>query len=362
MYVGIKNFPPDPDSPYAWEMRHSYSKHMAGRKGIGAEGHYSLILDFRGHALVQGTSVEIAKVDEFAFFLYDRNNEANTGSRFDRYFAHAAKDGLLDVMTTIGKEAVFIDVERAPFKPTTGRYTALRAWNSRFRKRIGWQQKVYRNKFFRTLYFVNSQVTVAGVERGVTKICRLEYSPLVVTNSDILVPAIETELARRADLIHAWRNYNYEIPTSRAAWRSAYESLNKEAFIPVMTVPKRHVGDFSVRTEVGEIAITFTRDPRHRHVDRSGPLEKSHPAYSDRYVFYVSGHLSVNGVDWGRIMRARVGVGTGLNDTIINRLKRQDFIEMEWKSTDEGSYRFLCGPEACTLFIKKGRTRIRSRG
>lgn len=135
--------------------------------------------------------------------------------------------------------AVFIDVAKAG-NWRIGYNTKLRAWSSRFLDSDGdWNEGIYSNKLFRTLYFINSQVTVAGVEREVNKICRLAWSPVVVTNSDKLVPAIEAELARRADRIHALRIVNNEVPVSRADWRSAFNSLRPDTFIHLLTVLRR---------------------------------------------------------------------------------------------------------------------------
>ena len=197
VYVGIETVRYFPNST---RPNRSYWSIVDGRKGVGAEGHFSLIQDFRGEANVLGVAVGINVADEFAFFLYDRNSDTNAG-----HYAHGARDGLLGVMTTIENKAEFINVEKAS-SWRIGSNTKLRAWSSRFVNSDGdWNEGIYSNKLFRTLYFINSQVTVAGVEREVNKICRLAWSPVVVTNSDKLVPAIEEELARRADRIHALR-------------------------------------------------------------------------------------------------------------------------------------------------------------
>ncbi|MXY49049.1 MAG: hypothetical protein F4Y38_07065 [Gemmatimonadetes bacterium] len=253
VYVGIETVRYFPNST---RPNRSYWSIVDGRKGVGAEEHYSLIQDFRGEANVLGVAVGINVADEFAFFLYDRNSDTNAG-----HYAHGARDGLLGVMTTIENKAEFINVEKAS-SWRIGSNTKLRAWSARFVDSDGdWNEGIYSNKLFRTLYFINSKVTVAGVEREVNKICRLAWSPVVVTNSDKLVPAIEAELARRADRIHALRIVNNEVPASPAEWRAAFNSLRPETFIHVLTVPRNHSGDIGVITEVGEIAITFTRDP-----------------------------------------------------------------------------------------------------
>lgn len=164
-------------------------------------------------------------------------------------------------MTTVEDKAEFINVERAS-NWRIGTNTKLRAWSSRFLDSDGdWNEGIYSNKLFRTAYFLKSQMTVAGVERKVNKICRLAWSPVAVTNSDKLVPAIKPELTRRADRIHALRIVNNEVPASRAEWRSAFNRLRPDTFIHVLTVSRSHSGDIGVRTEVSEIAISFTRDP-----------------------------------------------------------------------------------------------------
>ena len=70
--------------------------------------------------------VGVNVTDEFAFFLYDWDDDTDSG-----IYAHAAKEGLLDVMTTIGDEAEFVEVGKAS-NWRLGSNTSLRAWCSRF--------------------------------------------------------------------------------------------------------------------------------------------------------------------------------------------------------------------------------------
>ena len=353
VYVGIETVRYFPNST---RPNRSYWSIVDGRKGVGAEGHFSLIQDFRGEANVLGVAVDINVADEFAFFLYDRNSDTNAG-----HYAHGAREGLLGVMTTIENKAEFINVEKAS-SWRIGSNTRLRAWSSRFVDSDGdWNEGIYSNKLFRTLYFINRQVTVAGVEREVNKICRLAWSPVVVTNSDKLVPAIEAELARRADRIHALRIVNNEVPASRAEWRSAFNSLRSETFIHVLTVPRSHSGDFGVSTEVGEIAITFTRDPysdqiryRPEKVWRLDGAQHN----SGLYHFDIQGRLSVDGRDLGWIIDARIGTYLRCCDENTYNLKHQKF-GMQWRNVDRDDYRMRCGSEECEVFIRKGILRLR---
>lgn len=105
MYVGIETVRYFPNS-----IRPNRSNWgiVNGRKCDGAEGHYSLIRDCRGEANVPGVAAGINVADEFAFFLYDRNSDTNAS-----HYAHDAREGLLDVMTTAEDKAEFINVERA---------------------------------------------------------------------------------------------------------------------------------------------------------------------------------------------------------------------------------------------------------
>ncbi|MDD9949105.1 MAG: hypothetical protein OXU48_06195 [candidate division Zixibacteria bacterium] len=353
VYVGIETVRYFPNST---RPNRSYWSIVDGRKGVGAEGHFSLIQDFRGEANVLGVAVSINVADEFAFFLYDRNSDTNAS-----HYAHGARAGLLDVMTTIEDKAEFINVEKAS-SWRIGSNTKLRAWSSRFVDSDGeWNEGIYSNKLFRTLYFIESQVTVAGVEREVNKICRLAWSPVAITNSDNLVPAIEAELARRADRIHALRIVNNEVPASRAEWRSAFNSLRSETFIHVLTVPRSHSGDFGVSTEVGEIAITFTRDPysdqiryRPEKVWRLDGAQHN----SGLYHFDIQGRLSVDGRDLGWIIDARIGTYLRCCDENTYNLKHQKF-GMQWRNVDRDDYRMRCGSEECEVFIRKGILRLR---
>ncbi len=348
VYVGIET---DRYFPKSTRPNRNYWRIVDGRKGVGAEGHYSLIQDFRGEANVLGVAVGINVSEEFAFFFYDRDSDTNAS-----HYAQGAREGLLDVMTTVGNEAVFIDVVKAS-SWRIGSNTKLRAWSSRFLDSDGdWNEGIYSNKLFRTVYFINSQVTVAGVEREVNKICRLAWSPVAVTNSDKLVPAIEAELARRADRIHALRIVENEVPASRAEWRSAFNSLRPETFIHVLTVPRSHSGDFGVRTEVGEIAINFTRDPYSDQIHyypekvwRSDGAQHN----SGLYHFDIQGRLSVDGRNLGWIIDARIGTYWRCCDENTYNLKHQKF-GMQWRNVDRDDYRMRCGSKECEVFIRKG--------
>lgn len=353
VYVGIET---DRYFPNSTRPNRSYWSFVNGRKGVGAEGNYSLIQDFRGEANVLGVAVGINAADEFAFFLYDRDSDTNAS-----HYAHGAREGLLDVMTTVGNEAVFIDVEKAG-NWRIGSNTKLRAWSSRFLDSAGeWNEGVYSNKLFRTLYFINSQVTVAGVERKVNKICRLAWSPVAVTNSDKLVPAIEAELARRADRIHALRIVNNEVPASRAEWRAAFNSLRPETFIHLLTVSRNHSGDIGVSTEVGEITITFTRDPYSDQIyyqpEKVWRLDGAQHN-SGLYHFYIQGRLSVDGRDLGWIIDAKIGTYWRCCDENTHNLKHQKF-GMQWRDVDRDDYRMRCGSEECEVYIRKQSLRLR---
>ena len=334
----------------------SYWRIMDGRKGVGAKGHYSLIQDFRGQANVLGVAVDINVADEFAIFFYDRD------SHTDRtHYAHAAKEGLLGVMTTMGDKAEFIDVGKSP-NWRLGSNTKLRVWSSRFLDREGeWDERLYHNKAFRTLFIRREKVEVAGVERRLTKICRLEWAPVAVTNSDKLVPAVEDELARRADRIHALRMVNNEVPADREEWRSAFLSLNPETFIHVLTLPKDHSGDFSKSTEIGEIAVTFTRDPNSDQIYyKPEKVYRSDGAQHNTgyYRFFVQGRLSVDGQDLGWIMDANMGTYYRCCSENTPRLRNQEFT-MLWKDIERDEFRMRCGDDACNVYIKKAVLKLR---
>lgn len=199
-FVGIRTARYWPDGIV---LDFSYWNNLDGRKGVGAEGHYSLIEDIRGKATFSGVSLSINVHDEFAFFLYDRTVEHRAN-----YYAHVAEEGLLDVMTTTPNGADFIDVVKSHDRHISG---ALRLWSARFQyyedhmgRHFEWNDRIYEEKPFRTIFFVNSSVKVGGVEHKQRKICRHGYSPLVVTNSDRLLPAIEKELRKRGELVHVW--------------------------------------------------------------------------------------------------------------------------------------------------------------
>lgn len=352
-FVGIetKRYFPESIRP-----NRSYWRNVDGRKGVGAKGHYSLIQDFRGQANVLGVGVDINLADEFAFFLYDKDEYTDR-----THYAHAAKGGLISVMTTIGDDAEFIEVGKSS-NWRIGSNTRLRLWSSRFLDSEGeWNEGIYHNKFFRTLFIRKERVEVAGVERQVAKICRLKWSPVALTNSEDLVPAIEEELARRADRIHALRIVQNEVPATREEWRAAFLRLSPETFIRVLTVPKGHSGDYSKSTEVGEIAVTFTRDPYSDQIWYSPEkVYRSDGAKHDTglYHFYIGGRLSVDGRDLGWIITAGLGTYRRCCSENTPRLKNQEFA-MQWRNVDRDEYRMTCGDDACNVYIKKEILRLR---
>ena len=334
----------------------NYWRIVDGRKGVGAKGHYSLIQDIRGEANVLGVGVDVNVGDEFAFFFYDRNSYTDL-----IHYAQAAKEGHLSVMTTMGDKAEFIDVGRAT-SWRLGSRTTLRLWSSRFVDREGdWNDGIYNNKVFRTLFILRDKVEVAGVERQLTKICRLKWSPAALTNSEKLVPAVEEELARRADRVHALRIVNNIVPAEREEWRSAFLRLNPETFIHMLTVPKGHSGDFSKSTEVGEIAITFTRDPYSDQIYYEPEKEWSFDGsqyHTGLYSFFVQGRLSVDGRDLGWIMDAYMGTYRRCCSEDTRRLRDQEFA-MHWKNVERDDFRMICGDDACNVYIRKEVLRLR---
>ena len=77
-----------------------------------------------------------------------------------------------------------------------------------------------------------------------------------------LIPAVEEELSRRGDRLHAARMVNGEAPATREERRVAFGRLAPDTFVRVVGVPEGHAGDFRAVDDLfGDVAVTFTRDP-----------------------------------------------------------------------------------------------------
>ena len=221
----------------------------------------------------------------------------------------------------------------------------LRPWNTRFMyyedhrgRHFDWNDAILNEKLFRTVFFIEDTVTIAGVEHGVNRICRLGYSPLAATNSDELVPAIEDELTRRGERIHAMRIVNHEVPATQEERRASFRSLAPDTLVRVLTVPDGHVGDIRRNDDLfGDVAITFTRDPYsdeiyyRRQTELIAGIERD-GSFSD---FYVEGRLSVNGKDLGAPVVGYLGRYYRCCDEDTESLKFQRF-DMRWPPQNQG--------------------------
>ena len=155
----------------------------------------SLFHDIRGRADVSGVPVDIDVRGDFAFFLYP-------GSATDEttYLAQAAKAGGFSVLATTDNGAEFIGTRKSG-QWRLGEHTALRLYSSRFSHCDVWCDGQYENKYLRTVFMVENTVNVGGRTHRRDRICRLEYYPLVVTNSNYPAPggARGARSARRPD-------------------------------------------------------------------------------------------------------------------------------------------------------------------
>ena len=273
-YVGIKTSRYYPDSIVP---NRDYWRILDGRVGVGAENHYSLIEDIRGEARFAGVSVNINVKDELAFFLYDRLKAERSF-----YYAHVARNGLLDVIATTPAGPAFLEVVKSR-NWRIGHGTALRLWSARFRDRDAeWAEDHYAEKMFRTIFFVNHKVEVAGVEHNQRKICRHAWAPLVVTNSDKLVPAIEKELRKRGEILQVWMQREEEKQAT------AREEAERTRWVKVIEFSDRHRGNLR-KTGSNDVRIGFRMSE------------------SNSGTVWARGHLFINGVDLGKVMSGILG-------------------------------------------------------
>lgn len=308
-----------------------------GRENVGAEGHYSLIHDFRGKTTFRGISVDVTADKEFAFFLYDRNDDSNAG-----WYAHMASKGVFPVLTTTDGAPEFVEVG------------SLGLANSRFGSR---RNVVRRGKsssldkeLIRALFFVDISTTVAGQQHTATKFCLLDGATLALTNTDALVPAIEQELIRRARKIDAGRTAASTSATpdeKRAAFRRLESA---DTWVHVTTVPENIEGDFKAGSTVfGNVEITFTRDPLSDDIHyRATP--------SNWFDFFVNGRLSVGGKYIGQPVEALLGRYWRCCSTKTTALMEQQFRSVRW--TNKNNIKVECDSGECEILVKKSHLRL----
>ena len=255
VFVGIKTEKRELDSivpnRYYWRF-------VQGRSGVGAKDNYSLFHDIRGETDVQGIPVQINVGGDFAFFLYPRS--ATDGRT---YLAQGAKRGDFSVLATVGDGMEFIATRRSG-QWRLGDDTVLRLYSSRFSHCDVWCDGEYGGKYLRTIFQLDHAVTVGGKTYQNSKLCRLQYYPLVVTNSTALLAAVEAELTARADRIHAARIVNGLVPASADEWKAAFERVDPTVLVKVAAMPRDHRGDYSVATKFGTVSVKFTRDLERR--------------------------------------------------------------------------------------------------
>ena len=340
VFVGIKTDKRELDSivpnRYYWRFVH-------GRSGVGAKDNYSLFHDIRGETDVQGVPVQIDAGGDFAFFLYPRS------ATDDRpYLAQGAKRGDFSVLATVGDGMEFIATRRSK-QWRLGDNTVLRLYSSRFSQCDIWCDGEYNGKYLRTIFPLDHAVTVGGKTYQTPKLCRLQYYPLVVTNSTAMLAAVEAELTTRADRIHATRIVNGRVPASANEWEAAFERVDPSVLVKVATMPRDHRGDYSVATKFGTVSVKFTRDLSEDNDDL-----RSSAFYRGSYRFWrhsIDGRLVVDGKDLGVVTEVDLGEinhGNALRKIVLDQKFRSVGSTVR---NDNGGLQ--CQKEGCDIVVRR---------
>ena len=340
VFIGIRTPGTGPGSIVPNRLYWSF---VQGREGVGAEENYSLFHDIRGRADVSGVPVDIDVRGDFAFFLYP-------GSATDEttYLAQAAKEGSFSVLATTENGAEFIGTRKSG-QWRLGKNTALRLYSSRFSHCDVWCDGEYEGKYLRTVFMVENTVTVGGRTHRRDRLCRLEYYPLVVTNSTALLPAVHEELAARADRIRAARIVNRLEPASSDEWTAAFERVDPSVLVEVATMPRDHRGDFSTDTPFGTVSIRFTRDLSEDNDDlRTSAFFRGSYRY---WSHSIVGRLMVADRDLGPVTDVDLGE-INWGDQLRSRVLEQQFRTFGSAYPNEnGALR--CGNESCDIVVQR---------
>ncbi len=340
VFVGIKTEKRELDSivpnRYYWRF-------VQGRSGVGAKDNYSLFHDIRGETDVQGIPVQINVGGDFAFFLYPRS--ATDGRT---YLAQGAKRGDFSVLATVGDGMEFIATRRSG-QWRLGDDTVLRLYSSRFSHCDVWCDGEYGGKYLRTIFQLDHAVTVGGKTYQNSKLCRLQYYPLVVTNSTALLAAVEAELTARADRIHAARIVNGLVPASADEWKAAFERVDPSVLVKVAAMPRDHRGDYSVATKFGTVSVKFTRDLSEDNDDL-----RSSSFYRGSYRFWrhsIDGRLVVDGRDLGVVTEVDLGEinhGQALRKRVLDQKFRSFGAKVR---NDNGGLQ--CTNDGCDIVVRR---------
>lgn len=316
---------------------------VQGREGVGAEDNYSLFHDIRGRADVNGVPVDIDVRGDFAFFLYPRSATDET-----THLAQAAKGGGFSVLATTDNGAEFIGTRKSG-QWRLGENTVLRLYSSRFSQCDVWCDGQYEGKYLRTVFMAENTVNVGGRMHRRDRICRLEYYPLVVTNSTTLLPAVHGELAARGDRIHMARIVNRLEPASSDEWTAAFERVDPSVRVKVATMPRDHRGDFSADTRFGTVSIRFTRDLSEDNDDlRTSAFFRGSYRY---WRHYIVGRLLVADRDLGPVTVVDLGE-INWGSQLRSRVLEQRF-RTAGSAYDNENGALRCGEETCDIVVKR---------
>ena len=338
VFIGIRT---PGTGPGAIVPNRNYWSFIRGREGVGAEENFSLFHDIRGVADVSGVPVEIDAGGDFAFFLYPRSATDDT-----TYLAQAASGGSFSVLATTDNGSEFIGTRKSG-NWRLGENTALRLYSSRFSQCDVWCDGEYEGKYLRTVFMVENTVTVGGRTHRRDRICRLQYYPLVVTNSTALLPAVHEELAARADRIHAARVVNGLEPASSDEWTAAFERVDPSVRVKIATMPRDHRGDFSTDSRFGTVSIRFTRDFSEDNDDlRSGAFYRGNYRY---WTHSIVGRLLVDDRDLGPVTVVDLGEinqGHNLRTVVLDQKFRT--VGSGYRNDNGG---LQCGDKACDIVV-----------
>lgn len=319
-------------------------------EGSGNEGHASIIFDFEvpvsnwvrtrgGFELpwprIEGIQVPLNR-NNLAFFL---TPEPESRAAMV-YYAHALPKGLAQVATVVDGEERFLDQAFHPYN--TSYFPQGRSPSA---MHPGLHQLT--EKLLHVVRIGRKTVTIAGEERSTLRICQEEEAILAATNSDALVDLIERYLDRRAVLVRLERAV-LGLEMTVGEFRESFDDLPSKAWIPVMSIPKKHVAEHEEWNNLGRVQLVFSRDPYSSTV-----IVRKVGQYGESYRAWIAGEILVNGSSldtFGLCVRA----WTPSNPYHIGQfVDAQSYTGLDFGDDLDRGCRTMCEEGTCRLELRK---------
>ena len=333
----------------------NYWHTLKGRTGSPKDRHYSVIEALYGKGNTHGISLRYSSDEEYAFLLFDYDSKdikksIDQGARIGSGF----NDGRWGVLTLINgamgvieQDRSFIDLScghsrgylllknpKLSFSAESNMATSHCAAFADFSANFG-------NEYLRSIFLDTERVEIAGKVHTQRKLCRRQWMPLAVTNSDHLRGILQEQLTAWGDQVHA------SVVAYRTAKEKEQAEQHRTRWVKVLEFPHRHRGEVRA-THANDVRIEF-------HTLRESEITNS---------VYADGHLVINGIDLGKTVLATIGSVGGLfgkdekREEIRQKFNAGDFRTTRWNFYTDSRYvyddyrYFECENRVCSVFVR----------